>query len=143
MTPEEMAELHATCFPDRPWSAKEFSDLMRQNGVVVITAPSDAGMLVARSIPPEAEVLTIAVHPDARGNGLGFGLMQRLLDTLPSVNANELFLEVAEDNAAAISLYEKHRFVVTGRRKNYYRQKDGRTCDALLMRRAVANGPVN
>ena len=48
--------------------------------------------------------------------------------------AEALFLEVAEDNTAAIGLYQSARFSWAGRRPGYYQRAEEAT-DALVMRR--------
>ena len=45
--------------------------------------------------------------------------------------AKRLFLEVAEDNAAALALYKGMGFQEIGRRKKYYHRPDGPAVDAL------------
>ena len=45
-----------------------------------------------------------------------------------------MFLEVAEDNAAARDLYERQGFRPVGRREDYYRTASG-TVAALVLRR--------
>ena len=54
--------------------------------------------------------------------------------TLEKLGAEAIFLEVAEDNTAAIALYRSARFSWAGRRSGYYRRDDEAT-DALVMRR--------
>ena len=48
-----------------------------------------------------------------------------------------LTLEVREDNAPALALYEKNGFVQVGRRKNYYSEVHR---DAILMTREFEGG---
>jgi ribosomal-protein-alanine N-acetyltransferase len=45
-----------------------------------------------------------------------------------------MFLEVAEDNAAALALYTAAGFATTGRRRAYYRRPGGLLVDALMLR---------
>jgi ribosomal-protein-alanine N-acetyltransferase len=59
-----------------------------------------------------------------------------VLDRAARHGAEAVFLEVAEDNAAAIALYANNKFVEVGRRPGYYSRKDGRVT-ALVMRRDV------
>jgi ribosomal-protein-alanine N-acetyltransferase len=48
-------------------------------------------------------------------------------------DAKRIFLEVAEDNEAALALYRKLGFQEVGRRKRYYARRDGEPADALTM----------
>jgi ribosomal-protein-alanine N-acetyltransferase len=47
---------------------------------------------------------------------------------------DKLFLEVAEDNAAARRLYESYGFKQIGRRPGYYKRPGGPAMAALTMR---------
>ena len=49
-------------------------------------------------------------------------------------------LFVAEDNEAALALYQNHGFAQVGLRQRYYRRADGREIDAKLLSRATAAG---
>ena len=133
MTPDALAALHARCFPDRPWRAQEFSDLINARGVIWITAAGEDAFVFARYVPPEAEILTIAVAPEARRQGKAQSLLTSLMDALPSVGVTELFLEVAADNMAALALYRGSGFDEVGRRRGYYRRTDAPSVDALTL----------
>ena len=50
-----------------------------------------------------------------------------------------MFLEVAQDNQPAHALYVAAGFIETGRRKDYYKNANGRRADAILMH-AVFSG---
>ncbi len=133
MTPAQMAALHALCFTSpRPWSLTEFSDLSSARGVFVISAAGQ-GFAMGRAIAGEAELLTLAVHPDARRQGFGAQLLAAYEAEALAHQATESFLEVSADNVAALSLYESAGYCESGRRKGYYRHPDGHKTDALVM----------
>ncbi|MGC8759450.1 MAG: GNAT family N-acetyltransferase [Bryobacteraceae bacterium] len=71
----------------------------------------------------EAELLNLAVHPEARRRGLGRALLALLA-------GRKVWLEVRESNQAAIRFYESQGFRVYGRRRQYYRRP---VEDAVLM----------
>ena len=79
----------------------------------------------------EAELLRIAVSPEARGQGLGRRLLEACQRELAEEGLVHLFLEVRPTNAAAIRLYEACGWEPCGRRLRYY--TDGE--DALLFQR--------
>lgn len=137
MTPEEMAALHARCFSVRSWSVAEFEQLVQARGMIWLTSRDNDGLIFAQYLPPEAEILTVAVSPEARRKGIGRELIDGLLSVLPAVKVSELFLEVAEDNAAARALYESCGFAEAGRRKGYYPRGQGPAVDALILRRTL------
>lgn len=70
--------------------------------------------------PDEIHILNIAVHPDARGQGVAQHLMQRIVDTAVSGGIPSIWLEMRPSNEAASRLYRRMGFEVVGSRKNYY-----------------------
>lgn len=133
--PAAMAVLHARCFPDmRGWRTEEFAALLAESGVIAATAPS--GFALARVAADEAELLTIAVDPDRRGAGQGGALLAEVLAGAAARGAARVFLEVAADNHAALSLYDRAGFTTCGRRRGYYRRPGG-AVDALIMARDI------
>ena len=126
------ASIHAECFTvPRPWTEAEFISL--QSDPTVFTTGDANGVVMGRVIVDEAELLTIAVRPSARRTGQGRALLLSFIDTARARGAATAFLEVAADNAPAISLYKSAGFVESGLRKKYYKHPDGQTIDALVM----------
>jgi len=124
-----LAALHVGAF-DAPWDAEAFETLLGQPGVFAIG--NDDGFILCRIVVDEAEILTLAVRPAARRGGLGRRLTRAAADLAARGGAETLFLEVAEDNPAAIALYVGTGFEATGRRRGYYARPDGGRCDARL-----------
>lgn len=79
----------------------------------------------------QADVQTVAVDPELRGQGFGRKLMDRLITEAKILHATEIFLEVRADNAVAQNLYASLGFEHIDTRKRYY-QPDG--VDAWIMR---------
>lgn len=125
-----LAALHAEAF-DTPWSAQAFADLLDQAGVVLEGA--DDGFILIRAVADEAEILTLAVRPSARRQGLGGRLVEAGSRRAVDLGATRMFLEVAEDNAPARGLYEALGFEAAGRRPRYYPRAEGPAVDALLL----------
>ncbi|WP_292024553.1 MULTISPECIES: ribosomal protein S18-alanine N-acetyltransferase [unclassified Brevundimonas] len=138
-TPDALAALHAEAF-SAPWDARAFADLLAQPGVL-LRIEAD-GFILIRVVLDEAEILTLAVRPGARRQGLGRRLVERACVAAKDAGAETLFLEVAEDNAAARVLYARAGFVEIGRRKAYYAGPDGRRIDALVLHRDLSVDPV-
>lgn len=131
-----MAALHAASFTmPRPWSAAEIEALLAGAGVFVCA--ESAGFVMGRVAADEAELLTLAVGPEARRQGTGSRLVAAFLASARDRGAVRAFLEVAADNNAAIALYLQAGFAVCGRRRAYYRTATGQTVDALVMDRAL------
>ena len=125
-----LAALHAEAF-DAPWSAAAFADLLTQPGVRLDA--DDDGFILIRIAADEAEILTLAVRPQARRQGLASRLVARAAATASADGAERLFLEVAEDNAPARALYARQGFEAAGRRPRYYARADVPAVDALLL----------
>ena len=121
-----LAALHATCFPDA-WNAPAISALLVTPGT--FACAHDDGFVLARVAGDEAEILTLAVAPPARGRGLGRALLQAVIRRAAEMGAASLFLEVGADNPAALALYAGLGFTKVGMRKAYYNGGD-----ALVLR---------
>ena len=98
---------------------------------LVIEEDCVLGFIVGRVLGDEWEIENVVVAKAAQGQGLGWQLMQKLLDLARIRSARSAFLEVRESNRAARRLYEKSGFVPAGRRKSYYTNPPE---DALLFR---------
>jgi ribosomal-protein-alanine N-acetyltransferase len=94
-----------------------------------------AGFALIRIAADEAELLTIAVDPKWRGKRLGHALLRAAFDDLLRSPARRMFLEVSEDNGAAIKLYSREGFATISSRKGYYPKPDGSQATALVMAR--------
>lgn len=82
----------------------------------------------------EADVQTMALTEGVRGSGQGARLMRTLIDTAQARGAEHMFLEVREDNARAIRLYEGHGFQPIARREGYYQPEN---IAAIIMHAAL------
>ena len=136
-----MAELHARSFT-RPWTDGELDDLIVQDTVYGFAArelrwgkAKVLGFVLVRAAAGEAEILTITVEPQWQGRGLGRKLMDAVLARAHGDRTESVFLEVDENNDAAVRLYRKLGFFKVGGRPDYYRDSAGRRSSALVMRR--------
>jgi ribosomal-protein-alanine N-acetyltransferase len=124
-----VAALHAACFPDDPWSPQAIADVLAMPGASGCLAycrdGTPAAFLLALSLVPEVEILSIGVAPGARRRGLARRLIESLAELARRRGAREVHLEVAEDNRAARQLYAQAGFEPVGRRPNYYKRGDG------------------
>lgn len=94
------------------------------------------GFALSRVTVNEAELLLLAVTPDARGHGIGTALIEHSARAAAARGAARLLLEVRESNAA-VGLYRRAGFAEIGRRRDYYRGADGTSYDALTLARAL------
>ncbi len=137
---EDCERLHGASFAF-PWSSADFESYLTDLTIIADGAVNDAapqgalvGFMLSRLTPPDAEVLTFAVEPSRRRAGVGRALLERHLMNLERGGARLVFLEVAEDNAPALTLYGRAGFKQIGRRENYYQRADGRRLAALTLR---------
>ena len=132
---------HAACFPEDPWPPQSMTEIVAMAGVFGRIALQDAGadgeetagLALAQSLGAQCEILTLGVIPARRRAGIGRALLAAIIEEAQRCGALTLFLEVAEDNIAARTLYATHGFVQIGRRTNYYRYSAG-LADALVLR---------
>ena len=122
----DISKLHALCF-SRGWSTAELQDMHQREGLFFWVARQvgkpdvpPAGFNIVRQTPYEAEILSVGVAPDFRGNNVGHDLMRHAINHLIADRVPSLFLEVDETNQAAISLYNKLGFQTVGQRPAYY-----------------------
>jgi [ribosomal protein S18]-alanine N-acetyltransferase len=132
-----LARIHGTSF-HRGWGEGEFESMLRERNTLVLrlkTGKKVVGLSVSRTAADEAEILSIAVAESHRGRGLSNNLLLTHLGHLAGRGVRTVFLEVEENNRPARRLYERAGFTIVGRRERYYRQSDGESLNALLMRR--------
>ncbi len=128
-----LAAIHRAAFPAREsWGADAFAMQLALPGVFGLLDES-GGVLLARVATDEVELLTLAVVPTARRQGIGRGLLNAAMRQAALHGAQTMVLEVSETNEPARALYGAAGFVAVGRRKRYY--ADG--TDALILRAAL------
>jgi ribosomal-protein-alanine N-acetyltransferase len=128
-----LAAIHADSFAEgERWSDEVVAVQLRLPGVFGLVADG-GGMLLARTVADEAEILTLAVARACRRQGLARALVRAAMAMAASRGAVTMFLEVAPHNVAARALYEGLGFVRVGLRRCYY--PDG--ADALVLRAAL------
>jgi [ribosomal protein S18]-alanine N-acetyltransferase len=131
-----LAGLHARAF-DHSWSAAEIEAML--NNPVTFALKADAlGFVMAWILGGEGEILTLAVVPEARRQGVGEALAAAACAAAAAGGAAAMRLEAAEDNTAARALYAKLGFEEAGRRRDYYARGGSANVDAIIMRRRLS-----
>lgn len=118
------------------WSEAHIAGLIDKKTVLICLHEDShelIGFVFYRLILDEAELLNIVVNPDYRQQGWGGALLLGLLQIILPQGARQLLLEVAENNTAAIALYNKLLFKHIDTRKQYYQQANGEKIDAYIM----------
>ena len=133
-----LTSLERTLFPDYPWSQAQFKEEIAGIGtsrefLLALNDGSVVGyagiMVVAAGVP--ADLLTIAVLPDFRGQGIAQSMLAALESWAQEKGATEVILEVDTKNESAIRLYEFAGYEKISIRANYY----ALGVDALVMRK--------
>jgi putative acetyltransferase len=109
------------------------------NAAVFVAERSDGAIVGRLSVardqhPASAHVadLGLMVAQDARGHGIGTGLLAAAVEWAREAGIRKLELHVFPWNEPAMRLYEKFGFGREGYRKAHYR-RDGEDVDAVLM----------
>lgn len=132
-----MAALHARSFTvPRPYTESEFAGFLADAASFIVAEPQ--GFVLGRVAAGEAELLTLAVAPDARQRGIGRRLLDAFEARAQARGAARAILEVGAGNRAARALYARAGYRQAGCRPGYYRHPDGRAEDALLLEKRLA-----
>jgi ribosomal-protein-alanine N-acetyltransferase len=117
-----------------PWPARSFQFELTDNPAsrcwVADLDGRVVGIVVAWLIVDEIHIATIAIHPDFRKQGFGEKLLSHVHQSAKADGAVSSFLEVRENNDAALMMYRKFGYVESGRRAGYYKDNGE---DAILM----------
>jgi ribosomal-protein-alanine acetyltransferase len=136
---DELMALELAIYPDDPWSRETMAAELENPHAYYLVAIADddaidayAGLLAPIGTG-QGDIQTVTVAPRARRHGLARSMMLQLLNEARRRGAEELFLEVRDDNVGAQTLYSELGFETVGVRKRYYRGG----IDALSMRLIV------
>ena len=138
---DAVADIHAASFDDA-WTAPMIRRILSMPGASGMVARSEddgtvAGFSLSRVAADECELLSLGVADAHRRCGVGRMLLTAAMAWASAAHAERFFLEVAEDNDAALRLYAGHGLTPVGRRPNYYELKGGGYTAALTMRRLL------
>ncbi len=114
------------------WTRSQCLGVLAMPGVWLTLARVDGdttGFALARAVLDEAELLLLAVSPDARRRGVGSALLRSVIAEARGRSIVRLHLEVRAGNSA-IALYDAAGFAKVGERRAYYRGVTGRAHDA-------------
>ncbi len=128
---DALLELERRCYRF-PWSRRQFCDEFDNAAASLDVALVDlqiAGYLCSWLICGELQIQNLAISPAFRRRGIGQALLEYVISRCLREGLTSAWLEVRDDNQAAINLYLACGFVLQGRRKKYY--QDG--TDALLL----------
>jgi ribosomal-protein-alanine N-acetyltransferase len=129
-----IAAIHSASF-HKGWDAAYVAESLRVEGTLALVAEDYAGFALLRVANDQAHIVSFAVHPEARGQGIGKALLAALLAEAARRKAKTVVLRVNERNEAAVRLYERNGFSRVARHAAHYSNPDGVRSDAIEMRR--------
>ncbi len=119
----EIMEIERHSFPT-PWSEASMArELRAQDGTLYYVAEVDGhvrGYVGGWTFGGQLHILTLAVHKDFRGLGLGELLMLTILDAARRRACSRVVLEYRVSNTVAEALYRKLGFHAVAVRPRYY-----------------------
>ena len=129
----EMASLHSSFFENSKnyLSQKSMYHYLKEDKTHVFCNKISLAIIQVSGL--EADLITIGVDPNNQRKGIGSRLLKLVSLYLKDLKVNNLFLEVACNNEAAIKIYTKFGFKACGIRKNYYPKYNGIESDASVM----------
>ena len=140
----EVALLHGLCFPGEAWNRDDFAGILAIAGASGNWASESddpqhrpQAFLFDTLLGTSGEIVTLGVAPGARRRGAARALISDLFARARGLGVATLTLEVADDNAEALALYESLGFERLGIRRAYYRRPGGAVMDARLLRRIL------
>jgi ribosomal-protein-alanine N-acetyltransferase len=135
---DALVELDAMLFTDDAWSAQTWwAELAERPAREYVVAAGAGGVTAYGGVAlagDTADVMTIAVVPQARGQGLGDAILTELEARALRRGATHALLEVRADNRSAQRLYARHGWRELHRRARYYQPGD---VDALVLGKAL------
>jgi ribosomal-protein-alanine N-acetyltransferase len=133
-----LVSLDKELFPYSPWSSGQYREEISAPTRRFIVAVDEGLSVVgyAGVFAPggaEADILTVGVIAQHRGQGIARQLMAGITKWAIDQGSIAMMLEVKTDNAAAIGLYESLGYSKLNIRKDYF----GSGLDALVMRKEL------
>lgn len=132
----DVLEIEESSFPT-PWSVNAFWEEVK-NPVshlwVLMMDEVLMGYACFWMFPDEIHLMNIAVHPHKRGNGLGYHLLSKIIESGISNGIERIWLEVRPSNLMARILYRKAGFKEVDRRRRYYTDTKE---DGIVMARSL------
>ncbi len=131
---KEVFDISTSSF-STPWSMESIKGELNNPLAKYIVAKDEntnsvIGFVGVWIVVGEASITNIAVHPRYRKHGVGYKLIDCLINLCNDLDCTLINLEVRASNNAAQGLYKKSGFTVDGLRKGYY--EDNKE-DAILM----------
>lgn len=126
-----LLDLDQICYGGH-WGEQGYTAELTRDSSLVLGSFHDSDLIgfgILWRVLEEAHIISLAVHPDHRRQGIARSLLGALLQNAHDQGCDWATLEVRESNRPAQSLYESTGFKLLGRRQRYY---DDTGEDALI-----------
>ncbi|MFQ5542777.1 MAG: ribosomal protein S18-alanine N-acetyltransferase [Nitrospiria bacterium] len=129
-----------------PWTERMFISEIYDNPcsfsyvVKDVISGKIVAFLIMRKLLDELHLMSLAVHPESRRQGIGEAMIRKALSTGTEKGMEKVILEVRASNIPAQALYQKLSFVKIAIRKKYYIKP---TEDAFLFQCLLSSGFSN
>lgn len=128
----ELYEIESQCFGQEAFSKQQLAYLLTDYNALGLAARVNgeiAGFAIARIDIVEnasiGHILTVDIAPSYRRKGIAQKILHEIEALFKERGIKECRLEVREDNAAAVNLYQKLGYKKVGRLENYYGNAHG------------------
>jgi ribosomal-protein-alanine N-acetyltransferase len=116
-----------------PWSEEKFIRVLRQRDCIGMVAERNeevAGFMIYELHKTRIHILSLAVHPEVRREGVGKAMTEKLVSKLSYQRRNRIVLEVRETNLSAQLFFRQLGFRANRILKDFYEETSE---DAFVM----------
>ena len=124
---DTLHSIEQQCFTKEAWSKKQIAMLLEASDATSLTAKVNGGivgfvigLMNQFDDMKIGHVITIDVLPSHRRKGIGLTLLQSIESEFKEAGVRVCYLEVRENNIAAMSMYRKAGYAGIERLENYY-----------------------
>lgn len=124
LTAHELFQLAEGCYPNgSPWPVEAYkSELAGSHNKygIALRKEKKVGFIGYTQLFDEVEITTFGILKSFKNQGIGQSFLSEFIKQLKAEEIKIVFLEVREQNKAAIAVYERVGFETIALRKNYY-----------------------
>jgi len=129
---DKLCEIEAQCFNQEAFTKRQIAYLLVDYNTIGLVAKvnGDVAGFIISQVEVENQtlyghIITVNVAPNYRRKGIASKMLKETEAILKGKGVTECHLEVREDNAAALTLYQKSGYQRIGRLEKYYHDKHG------------------
>jgi ribosomal-protein-alanine N-acetyltransferase len=120
---DRILRIERACFAREAYSRGLFLELYEECAGLFFVAKRAGRIgayMVTCATAPSAEIVSVAVHPDYRRQGMARALIEHTLRALGDAGIRRVELRVRDTNTAGIRLYRSFGFRRAGLERRYY-----------------------